>query len=338
MSNTQLDDIIKKILAIKKFPPGTSAGLTKNQIYWLCDTVCQIFEEQPVFLELQPPLTICGDIHGQFHDLLRIFDKCKYPPHTNYLFLGDYVDRGCQSIETVCLLFAFKIRYPENFFMLRGNHECQYINSEFGFQAECLANYDYDVWRKFNSVFCYLPVAAVIDDKIFCVHGGLSPSLMSLDDIRNIERPTDVPEDGLLCDLLWSDPDPDAIEWEENDRGTSYTFGLNPLKRFLARFHFDLVCRAHQAVMNGFEFPFNTEDKKETGLVTVFSAPNYCYEYDNRAAMLSVKENLFCTFSVLAPKKWEEEYEIEPRPGTPPREAKGQQQEELQLQYQDNEI
>ena len=335
---SQLDVIIKKLLAVKQKPPGTPAGLTVEEIKWLCKTVQKIFLDQPVFLELQPPLTICGDIHGQYHDLLRIFDKCRYPPHTNYLFLGDYVDRGCQSIETVCLLFSFKIRYPENFFLLRGNHECEYINNQFGFSDECIQNYDLDIWRTFNEVFNCLPIAALIDDKIFCVHGGLSPSLMNLDNLRNIKRPTDVPEEGLLCDLLWSDPDPDADEWEENDRGTSYIFGLNPLKRFLSRFHFDLVCRAHQAIMGGYDFPFKRDGGQgEMGLVTLFSAPNYCYEYDNKAAMLSVDEKLFCTFTVLPPKKWEEEFEIAPRPGTPPRGTPDQQTDQLQLEFHDNE-
>jgi serine/threonine-protein phosphatase PP1 catalytic subunit len=147
------------------------------------------------------------------------------------------------------------------------------------------------------------------------VHGGISPSLADLDDIRSIERPLEVPEDGLLCDMLWADPDAGVDEWEENDRGTSYIFGVNPVRRFLDRFQYDLVCRAHQAVLSGFEFPFDDDQ----GLVTIFSAPNYCNEYKNRGAMLQVDENLLCAFKVLEPRLWEEDYEIPVRQGTPPR-------------------
>lgn len=310
-----LEQIIQKLLLVRRSPPGTSANLSVPEILWLCKTVKQIYMDQPMLLELQPPLTICGDIHGQYHDLLRLFDVCKYPPRTNYLFLGDYVDRGCQSIESICLLFAFKISYPENFFMLRGNHECSYINREFGFYDECVKHYNSSVWRVFCDVFNCLPVAAIIDDKIFCVHGGISPSLTDLDEIRAIPRPSEIPEEGLLCDLLWADPDYEVEEWGENDRGTSYVFGTSPLQKFLNYFKFDLVCRAHQAVMGGYEFPFPDEQ----GIVTIFSAPNYCYEFDNKGATLQVEENLYCSFTVIEPIKWEDEYDVESRPGTPPR-------------------
>jgi serine/threonine-protein phosphatase PP1 catalytic subunit len=306
--------IIQQLLAIKDSPVGTSAHLARTQIIWLCQKVRQIYLNQPVLLELQPPINICGDIHGQYQDLLRIFQICKYPPKTNFLFLGDYVDRGRQSIETVCLLFAFKICYPENFFMLRGNHECSYINRQFGFYQECIQHYDTNIWKMFCDVFNCLPIAAIIDSKIFCVHGGISPALTSLDQIRKIARPTEVPEEGLLCDLLWSDPDPDTIDWDINDRGTSYVFGAKALQSFLRRFGFDLVCRAHQAVLTGFEFPFDDVQ----GLVTVFSAPNYCYEFKNKGAVLHVAEKLLCSFTVLIPMEWNKP-EPDWRPGTPPR-------------------
>ena len=312
-----IDTIIRKIVDIKYKVPGTPSGITESEIYFLCDKVEEIFLDQPILLELLTPLTICGDTHGQFHDLIRIFEKCNYPPKTNYLFLGDYVDRGVNSIENVCLLFAFKIKYPENFFMLRGNHECSYINRQFGFYDECCQRFNENIWRRFCDVFNCLPIAAIVDDKIFCVHGGISPELTDLDDIRKIQRPTEIPEDGLLCDLLWSDPDPDTDQWDENDRGTSYIFGASPLRRFLTKFDLDLVCRAHQAVMDGFEFPFGGN---EQGIVTLFSAPNYCYEYKNCGAMLEVSETLYCSFHVLEPVDWRDvEYFAADRPGTPPR-------------------
>lgn len=324
MANPEIITKIKdKLLALRDYQPGTSAGLSVDEINLLCSTVKQIYLDQPILLELRPPLTVCGDVHGQFHDLLRLFDQGSYPPESNYLFMGDYVDRGRQSIETVCLLFCYKIMYPNNFFMLRGNHECSYINRLYGFYEDCLQHYNFKVWRTFGEVFNCLPIAAIIDDKIFCIHGGISPRLNSLDDIRSLQRPIEVPEEGLLCDLLWSDPSNEVDTWEENDRGTSVCFGVDPVKNFLQQFGFDLICRAHQAVMNGYEFPFFPDQS----LVTIFSAPNYCYEFENKGAILKVDENLFCTFSHIEPMKYEEEMFVNPsRPGTPPR--SGNQDEE----------
>lgn len=313
-----LEKVEHKLLSIRHHSSSDShANLTKNEIFELCDKVKAIYQEQPTLLNLTPPLTIVGDVHGQFLDLLRIFEITGYPPKTNFLFMGDYVDRGKQSIETVCLLFVYKIRYPKNFFMLRGNHECSYINRIYGFYDECCSLYDIETWEKFSDVFKYLPIAAIVEDKIFCVHGGISPHLKSLDDIKSIERPVEVPEEGLLCDLLWSDPNNECEEWEPNDRGTSYCFGPRQVSDFLKQFNFDLICRAHQAVMDGFEFPFQDHQN----IVTVFSAPNYCYEYENRGAILHVDENLFCNFSVLPPLLYKsaEPSIVYERGGTPPR-------------------
>ena len=315
MTEERVKVILDKLLSLHNDFTTLSAGLTAEEITWLCFTVKSIFLEQPILLELRPPLTVCGDTHGQFHDLLRLFEIGGVPPAANYLFLGDYVDRGRQSIETVTLLFCYKILYPNNFFMLRGNHECSYINRLYGFYDDCIRLYSQTIWRTFSEVFNCLPIAAVIDDKIFCIHGGISPHLESLDDIKNLPRPMEVPEEGLLCDLLWSDPDNTIDTWGENDRGTSVCFGAEPVDKFLEKFNFDLICRAHQAIMNGYEFPFFPTQT----LVTIFSAPNYCNEFDNKGAILKVDENLFCTFSILEPVHYPEEIPEIDRPGTPPR-------------------
>lgn len=168
------------------------------------------------------------------------------PPQSNYLFLGDYVDRGKQSLETICLLLAYKIKYPENFFLLRGNHECASINRIYGFYDECKRRFNVRLWKIFTECFNCLPVAALIDEKILCMHGGLSPDLNHLDQIRSLQRPTDVPDAGLLCDLLWSDPSKDVEGWGMNDRGVSYTFGADKVTEFLQKHDLDLICRAHQ--------------------------------------------------------------------------------------------
>ena len=162
----------------------------------MCVKSKEIFAEQPILLELESPLNICGDIHGQYFDLLRLFEYGGYPGYVNYLFLGDYVDRGKYSLEAISLLFAYKIKFPENFFLLRGNHESENINKIYGFYDECKKRYSIKLWKKFADTFNQLPVAAVIDDKIFCMHGGISPELKDLDQIRNIVRPTEIPEEG----------------------------------------------------------------------------------------------------------------------------------------------
>ncbi|KAL9264478.1 Serine/threonine-protein phosphatase PP1 isozyme 2-like protein [Drosera capensis] len=304
--------------------------LSDSEIRQLCSASREIFLQQPNLLELGAPIKICeftggvacigtlfllsravtakmvigalqihggiiGDIHGQFSDLLRLFECGGFPPEANYLFLGDYVDRGKQSLETICLLLAYKIKYPENFFLLRGNHECASINRIYGFYDECKRRFNVRLWKTFIECFNCLPVAAVIDDKILCMHGGLSPDLTSVDQIRNIPRPTDVPDSGLLCDLLWSDPSREIKGWDSNDRGVSYTFGADKVAEFLMKNDMDLVCRAHQVVEDGYEF------FAEKQLVTVFSAPNYCGDFDNAGAMMSVDENLMCSFQILKP-------------------------------------
>lgn len=187
-----------------------------------------------------------GDIHGQYQDLLRLFEYGGYPPAANYLFLGDYVDRGKQSLETICLLLAYKIRYPDRVYLLRGNHEDAKINRIYGFYDECKRRFNVRLWKIFTDCFNCLPVAALIDEKILCMHGGLSPELQNLDQIREVTRPTEIPDSGLLCDLLWSDPDPKAEGWADSGRGVSCTFGSDVVAEFLDKNDLDLICRGHQ--------------------------------------------------------------------------------------------
>ncbi|KAI8046835.1 hypothetical protein M5D96_003049, partial [Drosophila gunungcola] len=258
--------IISRLLEVRGARPGKNVQLSEGEIRGLCLKSREIFLSQPILLELEAPLKICGDIHGQYYDLLRLFEYGGFPPESNYLFLGDY------SLETICLLLAYKIKYSENFFLLRGNHECASINRIYGFYDECKRRYSIKLWKTFTDCFNCLPVAAII----FCCHGGLSPDLTSMEQIRRIMRPTDVPDQGLLCDLLWSDPDKDTMGWGENDRGVSFTFGA-------------------EVVEDGYEFFAKRQ------LVTLFSAPNYCGEFDNAGAMMSVDDTLMCSFQILKP-------------------------------------
>lgn len=293
--NINVDDIISRLLAVRGCRPGKTVKLTSGEISGLCMKAREIFLNQPCLLELEVPINICGDIHGQYSDLLRLFEYGRYPPNANYLFLGDYVDRGMQSIEVISLLLAYKIKYPENFFLLRGNHETAAMNFQYGFYHECKRRFSVKLWKTFTDCFNCLPVAAIIDEKIFCCHGGLSPDLHNMEQIRRIKRPTDVPDSGLLCDLLWSDPDNDVQGWGKNSRGISFTFGTDVVTNFLNRHSLDLICRAHEVVEDGYEFFAKRQ------LVTIFSAPNYCGDYDNAGAVLQVDANFVCSFQILKP-------------------------------------
>ena len=270
--------------------------LTQEEIKFLCTKSLEIFMEEPVLLEVSAPVNICGDTHGQFNDLLRLFEFGGRPPKTNYLFLGDYVDRGKNSVETMSLLLAYKIKYPQNFFLLRGNHESEIINHVYGFFDECRRRYSIKTYKLFSDCFNWLPICAIVDDKILCMHGGISPDLTSLDKIKKIVRPTEVPDKGLLCDLLWSDPNKNADGWGGNERGISVTFNEDIVNKLVEDLDIDLICRAHQVVERGFEFFANKN------LVTVFSAPNYCDQFDNAGAMMIVDENLVCGFKILVPR------------------------------------
>ena len=292
-----VDKIIEKLLEVRGSKPGKQVNQSEAEIRGLCLKSREIFISQPMLLELEAPIKISGDIHGQYFDLLRLFEYNGFPPEANYLFLGDYVDRGKQSLETICQLLAYKIKYPENFFLLRGNHECSTINRIYGFYDECKRRYNVKLWKTFTDCFNCLPVVAIIDEKIFCMHGGLSPELTNMEQIHRIYRPIEVPDSGLLCDLLWSDPDKDVQNWEESERGVSYTFGSDIVTMFLKKHELDLVCRAHQVVEDGYEFFAKRQ------LVTVFSAPNYCGEFDNSGAIMSVDESLLCSFQILKPSE-----------------------------------
>jgi len=288
-----VDDTITKLMGARTQRSRGLPPLPEKDINLLLLAARDVFVTQPTLLELDAPIKIMGDIHGQFHDLLDLFEMAGPPPTSNYLMLGDYVDRGKHSIETLCLLLSYKVKYPENFFLLRGNHECSSITRIYGFYDECKRKHSVKLWKQCCSLFNYLPPAAVVDDRILCMHGGISPELHNYDQIRNMVRPCDVQDTGLLCDLLWADPDNDVETWVENDRGVSFSFGRAALEQCLARFGLDLIARAHQVVEDGYDLFAGRQ------LVTIFSAPCYCGDFDNAAAVMEVSDDLMCSFKVL---------------------------------------
>jgi serine/threonine-protein phosphatase 6 catalytic subunit len=191
------------------------------------------------------PVTLCGDIHGQFYDLLELFRIGGEIPDTNYIFIGDYVDRGYNSVETIEILMCYKIKYPSHVTLIRGNHESRQITMTYGFLDEIVRKYgNSNPWNLINEVFDILPLGAIIDGRILCVHGGLSPLIRTVDQIRTLQRNIEIPHDGPFCDLVWSDPD-NVQTWVMSNRGAGWLFGSKVTQEFLHINNLELIARAH---------------------------------------------------------------------------------------------
>ena len=265
-------------------------ALSEADMKQLCELVKELLMEESNIQPVQSPVTVCGDIHGQFHDLLELFRISGGMPeddnNTSYIFLGDYVDRGYFSLETFTLLMVLKVKYPHRITLVRGNHESRQITQVYGFYEECLTKYgSTTVWKYCCQVFDFLTLAAIIDGKILCVHGGLSPEIRMLDQIRVLSRAQEVPHEGGFCDLVWA----------VSPRGAGWLFGSKVSREFNHINNLDLIARAHQLVMEGFRYHF-----KEKDVVTVWSAPNYCYRCGNVASVMKVDDKLESDFKIFS--------------------------------------
>ncbi|CAK55626.1 unnamed protein product (macronuclear) [Paramecium tetraurelia] len=282
LSSNDIGNIDRQIAKLKQ-----GQILTESEIKSLCIKAKEILSDEPNIIQVRAPLTICGDIHGQFHDLIELFQIGGNLPDTNYLFLGDYVDRGSQSVETFSLMLSLKVRYKDRIVLLRGNHENREINKVYGFYDECFRKYGNEiVWKQFTEVFGYLPLSAIVEQQIFCAHGGLSPAMESVDQIKQLNRVQDIPHEGLMCDLLWSDPEETKNGWGISPRGAGWTWGCDITEKFLHSNKLKQIARAHQLVMEGIQKVHNQKT------ITIFSAPNYCYRCGNQACIVEVDEQL----------------------------------------------
>ena len=268
--------------------------LEEKDVKQLCDKIKEILVEESNVQPVSAPVIVCGDIHGQFYDLKELFETGGKIPMSRYIFLGDYVDRGYNSVETLEYLLCLKLKYQGRITLLRGNHESRQICFSYGFYEEITRKYgNANPWRYFNDLFDYLPIAAIIEGKIFCVHGGLSPLISTVDQIRLINRKQEIPHEGAYCDLMWSDPD-DIEAWVISQRGAGYVFGWKVVNEFNRINDLTLVCRAHQLVNEGYKYWF-----KDKNLVTVWSAPNYCYRCGNKASILKLGPKLEQNFELF---------------------------------------
>ncbi|KAF5351038.1 hypothetical protein D9756_008316 [Leucocoprinus leucothites] len=273
--------------------------LTEEQALWILEKGTELLRKESNVLQVDAPITVCGDIHGQYYDLMKLFEVGGSPADTRYLFLGDYVDRGYFSIECVLYLWSLKIWYPDTLFLLRGNHECRHLTDYFTFKLECKHKYTERVYEACMESFCALPLAAVMNKQFLCIHGGLSPELHTLDDIRAIDRFREPPTHGIMCDILWSDPIEDFGSEKTSDnfvhnhvRGCSFFFTYQAACQFLERNNLLSIIRAHEAQDAGYRMYRKTRTTGFPSVMTIFSAPNYLDVYNNKAAVLKYESNV----------------------------------------------
>jgi len=273
---------LKKLVDNFLIQDGISEYINPPFIRFLCSQAENLFECETNVLDLIGPINVCGDIHGNYSDLISIFKLGGHPSQFKYLFLGDYVDRGDKSVEVVTLLFALKISFPNNIYLIRGNHETKEMTKIHGFAQECKKKLEKGFCKNFTHAFNRLPLSAVINKCVFCIHGGISPHLKTMSDIDGIHRIGEIPETGLFSDLLWSDPSPLTEEYSPSERGNTVVFGLKPTKEFLESNSLSMIVRGHQSAQNGYDYPF----VPDTSVLTIFSTSSTDHESPNSAAFV----------------------------------------------------
>lgn len=273
--------------------------LTEEQALYIIEEGTKVLKQEPNLLEMDAPITVCGDVHGQYYDLMKLFEVGGDPSETRYLFLGDYVDRGYFSIECVLYLWSLKIWYPNTLWLLRGNHECRHLTDYFTFKLECKHKYSEKIYEACMDSFCALPLAAVMNKQFLCIHGGLSPELHTLDDLKSIDRFREPPTHGLMCDILWADPLEEFGQEKTSEyfvhnhvRGCSYFFSYPAACNFLEKNNLLSVIRAHEAQDAGYRMYRKTRTTGFPSVMTIFSAPNYLDVYNNKAAVLKYENNV----------------------------------------------
>ncbi|KAG9308175.1 Metallo-dependent phosphatase-like protein [Chiua virens] len=272
--------------------------IREQHALWIIEKATDLLRSEPNVLDIDAPVTVCGDIHGQYYDLMKLFEKGGNPKTTRYLFLGDYVDRGYFSIECVLYLWSLKICFPDSLYLLRGNHECRRLTEYFTFKIECQHKYSERLYDACIESFCALPLAAIMNKQFLCIHGGLSPELQTMQDLQTLDRFREPPTHGLMCDILWSDPTEDFGSEKGKEtflhnhvRGCSFFFTYSATCKFLERNNLLSIIRAHEAQDSGFRMYRKSQGTGFPTLITIFSAPNYLDVYNNKAAVLKYENN-----------------------------------------------
>ena len=262
---------------------------SENELINVCEESKIVFRQEQTQLNLTGNFIIVGDLHGHVFDLIKIFKNYGLPPDQSFIFLGDIVDRGDYSLTVVTLIFCLKAKYPNNVYLLRGNHEFRSVCSNSGFLDEIKKIYkeenEYNmIFDAFIEVFNILPLAACINNNYICVHGGIGPKFQKIDQLKNIVRPMNEIYGGIADEILWSDPSEDIDLYRSSTRGVGYEFGRMAISNFLKENKYRLLIRAHQQIQNGYEYSLDNL------VLTVFSASNYCGEFDNYSGIIIIKE------------------------------------------------
>lgn len=345
LTDEQIDVLIQRLLSLTRKDTAANEIIAERETKAICSRARQMLVEEPNVLEVEVPATLVGDIHGQYFDLLhRIFGRdgvvmtLEDFKDRRFVFLGDFVDRGDHSLLSLDLILLLKIKYPKNIFLLRGNHESRITNNMYGFHEECRVAYPEEgkeqtnpIWEVFNKLFDAMPFAALVGGRVFCCHGGLSPLLERLDKMLVFNRVRDIVPPGPMADITWSDPGM-CDGWRVNARGSGYLFGADISQKFCKANNLKFICRAHQCVKEGYRW-----DHKQR-VVTVFSAPNYCWQ-QNRGAILELTSDLETHF--VDYENWELEppldereeqtpnqYFTEDDPSQSPKAAEGEEKDE----------
>ncbi|CAI5448329.1 unnamed protein product [Caenorhabditis angaria] len=278
---------------------GSCEGFSDEDLEDILNKVKLIFEPLPAMIEICSPVIVFGDVHGQLSDMLSFIDKIGRPPSYQYLFLGDIVDRGTRSLETIFWIFCMKILYPDKIHVIRGNHEVRRVNALYGFREEMSRKRSVSMWKIVNDVFSEMPICANINRKILCMHGGVNSKIENWASLENLKKPRKFSEceDGLTVDLLWADPNRKSDECKFNTkRGISTYFSKSAVHDICSALSIDLIIRAHEMKIAGHEFQFDNQ------LLTIFSAPHYSGNNDNSASIAKISRSLKLQIMTLKPK------------------------------------
>lgn len=271
----------------------------EDEVQYILDVGSKVLKREPSLLYLDGDIIVVGDLHGNIDDLLRIFSKNGYPPNQKYLFLGDYVDRGANSIEVVLLLMCLKIKYPQHIHLIRGNHESEKCTTTYGFKTETQRRINKGIYVWFLNAFKFMPLAAVIENKIFCVHGGISKKLNKVSEIESFEKPVAFSPNSVISDMVWSDPRPKVERWAPSDRKVGQYFGWRPVNKFLNENKLQMIVRSHEACMHGYDWPYIDTPKHAHKLLTIFSNTDYGSTFNNGSILIMPKDTTKYEISIL---------------------------------------
>ena len=283
--------------------------IEEQTVITLLKTAENILHDEPIVLRIEPQATIVGDIHGNIDDLIRIFQRLRYPPSMKYIFMGDYIDRGMYGTEVMLLLLALKIKFPQSIYLLRGNHESRSLTSYYGFFREVTGKYSSNVYDAFVDVFHQLPLCAVLGGKILCLHGGISPEWDTIEQLEAMQKPEEISGPGIFTDIIWSDPDQTIEEFVPNDRGCGYFYGTVALDRFLNNNDIDLLVRSHELCEDGISWPYIDQENCLDRCLTIFSNTNYC-DHTNSSSVLVVSDQLCVRIEKFEPFSYLQEFNI----------------------------